>query len=312
MINIKPFLHGLLTYLPGMLPRDAGATVSARYCYSVWLRHLVKLDEAGVSTRPGVVAELGPGASLGVGLAALISGAGKYYAFDEIKYANSVKNLEIFEELVELFNRQERIPDREEFPRVWPQLNSYDFPHHILSKDRLKEVLEKERLEAIRQSIKNLDGISVKNSCIEYFAPWHSSDIVKDQSVDMILSQAVLEHVKDVEATYDAIYRWLKYGGVMSHVIDFRSHSVLREWNGHWRYSDFAWRLIKGRRKYFLNRLPYSAHERFLKEAGFEIINSAEVLKESRIERGQLALKFIALTDRDLSIALAFIQAIKK
>lgn len=47
---------------------------SARYCYSVWLRHLEKLFEAGATDIPRVVGELGPGRSIGVGIAALLGG----------------------------------------------------------------------------------------------------------------------------------------------------------------------------------------------------------------------------------------------
>lgn len=32
----------------------------------------------------------------------------------------------------------------------------------------------------------------------------------------MIFSQAVLEHVDDLEHTYKTLYRWLKKGGIMS------------------------------------------------------------------------------------------------
>ncbi|MCH8904482.1 MAG: hypothetical protein IIA45_11270 [Bacteroidetes bacterium] len=42
-MEIKPILKGLATYIPGMYrPTDKGTkgSSSARYCYSVWLRHL--------------------------------------------------------------------------------------------------------------------------------------------------------------------------------------------------------------------------------------------------------------------------------
>src|SRR5689334_3926898 len=52
-----------------------GGSSSARYCYSVWLRHLSMAARLGLNTDPKDVAELGPGHSIGVGLAALLSGA---------------------------------------------------------------------------------------------------------------------------------------------------------------------------------------------------------------------------------------------
>jgi hypothetical protein len=52
--------------------------------------------------------------------------------------------------------------------------------------------------------------------------------------VDLIVSQAVLEHVDDLENTYDAFAQWLRPGGRMSHEIDFHSRGLTMPWNGHW------------------------------------------------------------------------------
>ena len=61
-----------------------------------------------------MVAELGPGDSLGIGFSALISGADKYFAFDVVEHANASRNFEIFDELVSLFKNKEDIPDDKE------------------------------------------------------------------------------------------------------------------------------------------------------------------------------------------------------
>ena len=75
---LKQMAIGMATWLPGRANLWVGATggtVSARYCYGVWLRHMKMAREAGLDTNPRVVAELGPGDSLGIGLAALLAGA---------------------------------------------------------------------------------------------------------------------------------------------------------------------------------------------------------------------------------------------
>jgi hypothetical protein len=76
------------------------------YCYEVWLKHLTLLWANGLRTIPDTVAELGPGDSLGTGLAALLSGANHYYALDIIRYADTPRNLMIFDQLVDLFQRR--------------------------------------------------------------------------------------------------------------------------------------------------------------------------------------------------------------
>ena len=118
--------RGLLTFVPGAMKYacgGTGGTDSVRYCYSVWLRHLVKAARVG-TTEWQSVAELGPGESLGIGLAAVLSGADRYFAFDVKAHAAPERNLATFEQLVELFSRREPIPGNEELPGVWPRLST--------------------------------------------------------------------------------------------------------------------------------------------------------------------------------------------
>jgi hypothetical protein len=88
----------------------------------------VKAAESGLDTKPQVIAELGPGDSLGTGIAALLSGASKYYALDFISHVTAERNVQMLHELAELFGRRADIPDEAEFPTVIPKLKSYRFP----------------------------------------------------------------------------------------------------------------------------------------------------------------------------------------
>ena len=119
-MRIKQILFGIGSYIPGVYNRfsgGTGGTDSAEYCYSLWLRHLVMAYKHGLLNKlPNVVAEVGPGDSLGVGLAALISGSNKYYAFDIVEYLNNTRNLEIFDQLVDLFKHRQILPTEDEFP----------------------------------------------------------------------------------------------------------------------------------------------------------------------------------------------------
>jgi len=304
---------GIATYIPGLskvLSAGTGGTISARYCYSVWLRHLTMAYKNGLSNQPNILAELGPGDSLGIGLAALISGANKYYAFDVVAHAGNKRNIEIFDELVELFKKREKIPDETEFPDVRPYLKIYEFPTHILTDERLNEALKQERIESIRNALLNLGSGDENNKQISYFVPWNDSKVLKEESIDMAYSQAALEHVNDLSATYEALYRWLKPGGFMSNEIDFRSHVTAKDWNGHWAYSDSVWRLIKGKRPYLLNRQPHSVHIDLLQKFGFEVICDMKTTDTSGIERKFLSSRFKHISDDDLITCTAFIQAI--
>ena len=114
-MKLKQLIHGTATFMPGLNhyhAKGTGGTDSARYCYSIWLRHLVMAKSNGLNPYPKIVAELGPGDSLGIGLAALISGCDKYFAFDVVEHANTERNVKIFDELVTLFRDRVKTPDK--------------------------------------------------------------------------------------------------------------------------------------------------------------------------------------------------------
>jgi len=310
-VPIKCLIHGIITFLPGLhnwRSKGTGGTNSARYCYSVWLRHLVMAKKNNLNTNPKIVAELGPGDSLGIGLAALLSGAQKYYAFDIVKHSTLEKNLEIFNELVKLFKNKEDIPGDKEFPKVVPPLDNYKFPSEILTNDRLQKSLQKTRIEEIRKALLDCDS---PKSPIKYKVPWYDIDILDKNSVDMIYSQAVLEHVDELEDCYRKMYQWLKPSGYISHTIDFKSHGLAKDWNGHWCYSDILWKLIKGKRPYLLNREPLSTHIKLLYKIGFDIKMILKVKSQSNLTINDLSKKFRYLSKEDLTTSSVFIQAIK-
>ncbi|HIJ72426.1 MAG TPA: methyltransferase domain-containing protein [Planctomycetes bacterium] len=301
------------SYVPIFRPPRHEHTESSRYCYSVWLRHLVMAYEKNLTQSiPGVVAELGPGKSLGTLLAALISGAQTCYAFDVVQHFGKKRNQKIFDELIELFGRREDIPDEDELPRVKPFLKSYRFPSYILTDEHLKEMLSKVRLNTIRNSLACMRGATGNNTPISYRIPWDNSHVLAESSVDMIYSQAVMEHVDDVRFAYETMYRWLRNGGFVSHQIDFKCHGTATEWSGHWSYSDRAWKLIRGSRRYFINRLPHSAHIHLLEQNGFKVVSDIKVEERRGVERGRLAKEFRCLCDEDLKTSGAFIQAVKR
>jgi SAM-dependent methyltransferase len=300
---------GLLTYVvpERLYNRSEGRTLSARYCYSVFLRHLVMLDRTGAPTDPRVVAEIGPGASIGAGLAALLAGADTYYGFDIKAYHHGDRTAAVFDELVALIKARAPVPDEQELPNIKPVLDDHRFPGHVLTEARLARALAPERVARLRRAL--LEGGGDPDSPITYQAPWFEAARIRPGTVDWIFSQAVMEHVDDLAATYRACRAWLAQGGVMSHQIDFKSHGTAEAWNGHWAYSDAAWRLVRGARLYLVNRQPHSAHRKALEGAGFEILLDLPVTRRDGLGREQLAPRYRALDDADLVTAGAFIIA---
>ena len=147
--------------------------------------------------------------------------------------------------------------------------------------------------------------------------PWYDPKIIENDSVDLIFSQAVLEHVEDLRNTYNAMYRWVKKGGFISHQIDFESHGLSDQWNGHWSFSDLTWKLIKGKRQYLINREPLSKHLEAAQDAGFEIVSVVPIKSFPHeeyigtIERSQLAKKFKNMSEEDFTTTSAYVLAKK-
>jgi SAM-dependent methyltransferase len=233
------------------------------------------------------VAEIGPGSTLGAGLAALFSGANKYYALDVQNYINQKTLLKYFDEILLIFNSRKS--------------GRNDFPSHILSEEILSKSLAKERINDIRFDLESNFGSS---KYIKYFVPWTDEKLRIDFHIDFIFSQCVLEHVDNLEYCYESMNKWLKPGGYASHLVDFQSHAFTKHWNGHWAFSKMEWERIKGSNAWAINREPLSKHQIYAINSGFEILEFNRRSSTFRgINRNELNPEFSWLLDSDLNTA---------
>ena len=219
-------------------------------------------------------------------------------------HANVERNQKTFDEIVRLFRDRTPIPDDREWPLTQPKLSDYSFPAHILGEVRLTASLAEPRVRAIREAIAGRPGAV----SVAYRAPWSDPSIIEPGSVDFFISQAVLEHVEDLETTYAAMCSWMKPGACMSHSIDFSCHDLTRSWNGHWAVGDFTWRIVRGTRRYLINRHPLSVHLALLAKNRFEPV----LVERRQGETGtgfRPARMFECLSAEDLSTRGAFVQA---
>ena len=310
--RLRPIIAGTLKRVPlikTLLPKRTGGSINPRYCYSVWLRHLSHLARHNGNRVPLKVAELGPGDSLGIGLAALLSGSEKYFALDVMKYWGPERNIQVLGELLDLFNARADIPDNVEFPGVFPVLEDYKFPSHILNEELLRNSLNLSRVERIKSELMNSEDSN--NTIINIKIPWFSEIVIDERSLDLILSQAVMGQVEELENTYHSMNLWLNETGFMTHTIDFRSHGFTRNWNGHWTLSDLEWRIARGGRIFSINRKPISTHRVLLREHGFSILHENKRTSDNCFNKTDLAKRFQNFTDEDLVTSGVFIVAQK-
>lgn len=313
-MNPRLLIGGLKSYLP--LPttkyKGTGGTLTGRYCYSVWLRHrsLIARYVKGFSARKMV--ELGPGDSIGLGLAALLSEIDSYVGLDVLEHATAEVNLRVFDELVVLFRQQAPIPDHHEFPRLQPRLSSYAFPSEVMDPLILRERLSAENLTRLRKAIESPDE---GDPAIQYRTPWTTAS-VKPGWADLVISHGALQDMDhtskkdDLRANLESMVNWLKPGGVMSHHIELSCPGGAA-WNHHWTYSDTAWAIVRGRRPYYKNRVPLSEYLSLLEALNCKVMGVERVERDG-LGRHQVAPRFRDLPEQDFHCAAALVVVVKQ
>ena len=169
---------------------DGRHVTQLAYRYSVWLRHLVKAAEAGLPTHFETVAELGPGDSLGTGLAALLTGARRLYALaDAIADLDLSRTSRFSTNLPNSFVVAIRFQTRMIFRRSGRCFGSYEFPGDLLDTARLKDSLRDSRVATIRSALTAPAGTRARagsnDVAIEYCAPWLDTSLSLRGSVDL-------------------------------------------------------------------------------------------------------------------------------
>ncbi len=215
--------------------------------------------------------------------------------------------------LVALLEQRAEIPSRSEYPEVRPRLDSSTFPAEILTAERLERALDAERLQRIEHAIaEGMDGRDNDGISIRYEAPWKGTETIEDGTVDVIVSQAAMEHVRDLEETYEAMSRWLAGGGHISLQIDFRSHGTSPDFNGHWIYPERVWRSLANEKTYrWINRQPCSVHLDLARRNGLEAVAAVRAESDDGIRQKHLSRQWRHLTEDDLRCSGALVLATK-
>jgi hypothetical protein len=300
-LRAKPLLKGILSLAVPALrsthrpsPDD---TSSSLQCYSIFLLHFNHLEQFTGGRLPSVVAELGPGNSIGAGLAAVIAGAGRYVGLDIQDHTSVSDNLRVFDELVDYFRQRKPIP-RE--IGIATQPVDWAFPPSLAI--NLDRALAKERIDAIRHDIATRSG-----KIIRFIAPWNARASVEPGSIDWIFSHSVMEHVDKVGEVYRCCAAWLVDDGYMTHEIDYGSHGLTQHWNGHWAVKERLWRLMTGKRPYLINRLPHEAQRELLTAADFELLEDIRVKGPHGLETGDFTTSHASISSEDAETRVAFV-----
>lgn len=285
-------LYRRLAFRPNPAPADSS--------YGIWLKHLVMSQEHRPYAVPRIIAELGPGLSLGVGLAALICGAERYIALDAVRFAPLTHVLPVFDRLVELFMRRERPENATGFPSYEFALDASGFPSRVLPAAHMTAMLDATRIDALRNDMRTfVDSGGRESHRITYIAPWTLAHIAQRGEIDFLLSHTVLQHVQSVDAVWQQIGALLCRDGVCSHQINFDSHGTSAIWNGHWAYPEVVWRIALGRKTFLINREPLSRHVAAAQAQGLQLLAVLRRRDASGVAASALAPKWRGLDEDD-------------
>lgn len=140
--------------------------------------------------------------------------------------------------------------------------------------------------------------------CVDYLVrPSGLSGLTN--SVDLVISRAVLEHVNDLQASFKDMYAALKPGGTAIHLVDLKSHGLHRSnpldflsW------PSWLWSLMYSA-KGVPNRWRINSYRSAVAQSGLQLISLVPTIhalpNDVKAVRPYLAKPFRTLPDEDLS-----------
>ena len=176
-------------------------------------------------------------------------------------------------------------------PERWlfSSIDRQDFIRRILSFD----------LKKLRTG--DLNG-GIANTGVKHLVGDIRELLTEDESVDIIVSNTVLEHIEELKEISVFFHKILSGKGTMIHNVDFTDHRV---------YSDpsknkWSFMTIDGGDSIGINKLRYSDIERIFADAGFKVVDSHKVIEMPDEEvRKKFRPEYSNLSDEDISTTFA-------
>lgn len=225
------------------------------------------------------VIELGPGPDLGTGIVILALGAKSYTAVDKNKLIHKTPS-SFYNVLLSHLEK---------------------FPEYINA----------------QKAVDNLQQTDFNENFRYIWDPRFSLQKLPSEKFNILVSQAVLEHLANVRETFRTLYYKLVSNAIMVHEVDLGAHTALiRRLDplNHLRYSDMVWNLLRFDGS--PNRLRMTDYQNILDQLGFEEIETKQiiVLDKEYVKKSKphLSKKFRTYPDEDIETKSFHLLATKK
>lgn len=114
-------------------------------------------------------------------------------------------------------------------------------------------------------------------SQIRYLVPCSAENVsLPAESLDLVYSQAALEHVRVPKKVVSEQWRLLRPGAYVSHQIDTRNHLDFEHPTDHLDIPEVVWRMMTSNRSVYTNRYSIEEWIALFADQGFEILESIE------------------------------------
>ncbi|WP_204138883.1 class I SAM-dependent methyltransferase [Halomicronema sp. CCY15110] len=182
------------------------------------------------------------------------------------------------------------------------QLSVYQKAETFLQASDLK--FQSDRLTKLKDSASSPEQILELYDCQYLTDGLDSLHSIPDKSVDLVWSQAVLEHVRqrDFVATMKELRRIIRENGKCSHTIDLKDH--LGGSLNNLRFSGRVWESeFMASSGFYTNRIRYSEMIRLFEATGFAVeVTDIQRWDSLPIPRAKLAQEFQHLSDDELCV----------
>jgi len=168
--------------------------------------------------------------------------------------------------------------------------------HNIINQE--VEYLENKRGMDVRKYLD--ENMKPKNEYFQYVKNSVENMIdVESNSVNLITSFGVLEHIRDSESAFSEMYRVLKKKGVLYHFISLGDHYNFNDPMRFLKYPDWLWNIITKEGYSYTNRLRVDDYLEIINAQGFKIIDSESIVcDESKL--GRINSKFASKRSEDI------------